>query len=219
MQLPPEWDFLAEAGLNGRTITAAHTLSAAARASVPPRRPVCVVATARNEGLYLLEWIAYHHLVGAEALFIYSNDNSDGSDDLLRALALSGEITWIENHLDVGRGAQPKAYGHAFSVLPGVLDYRWSLVIDLDEFFSFDVGRFRSLPDYIAWQETQRVDAISLNWLVYGSGGASAWSNGPMVERFTKRLPWIDPHIKSLSRTNFQSFAFSRTLTMPYFRP
>ena len=200
--LPPQWDFLAEAGLGGQLTTAPQMLSTAARGAVPPRRPVCVVATARNEGLYLLEWIAYHRLIGAESLFIYSNDNSDGSDDLLRALALAGEITWIDSALNVGKGAQPKAYGHAFGVLPGVLDYRWSLVIDLDEFFSFDVDRFQSLPDYIDWQETQPVDAISLNWLVYGSGGAAVWNDAPLIERFTKRLPWIDPHIKSLSRTN-----------------
>ena len=199
---PPEWDFLASAGLNGHPISVAHTLNALARAQVPPRRPVCVIATARNEGLYLLEWIAYHRCIGADALFIYSNDNSDGSDDLLRSLALAGQITWIENTLEAGRGAQPKAYGHALGVLPDVLDFRWSLIIDLDEFFAFDTRRFQSLPNYIDWQETQRVDAVSLNWLVFGSGGASGWSNRPMVERFTKRLPWIDPHIKSLSRTN-----------------
>ena len=135
-------------------------------------------------------------------MFVYSNDNSDGSDDLLRALAQAGEITWIENKLEIGRGAQPKAYGHAFSVLPGVLDYRWSLVIDLDEFFGFDTARFRSLPDYIDWQETQPVDAVALNWLVFGSSARASWSDEPLVERFTKRLPWIDAHIKSLSRTN-----------------
>ena len=202
LRIPPELDFLAETGLNGQPSSLAHTLSAVARAHVPPRQPVCVVATARNEGLYLLEWVAYHRLIGANALFIYSNDNSDGSDDLLRSLALAGEITWVENQLNAGRGAQPKAYGHAFGILPDVLDFRWSLVIDLDEFFAFDTGHFRSMPDYIDWQETQRVDAISLNWLVFGSAGASGWSSAPMVERFNKRLPWIDPHIKSLSRTN-----------------
>ncbi len=219
LQLPPEWDFLAKAGLAGYPTSAGHLLNIAARASVPPRRAVCIVATARNEGLYLLEWVAYHRLIGADALFVYSNDNSDGSDDLLRALAQAGEITWIENCLNIGNGAQPKAYGHAFGVLPGVLDYRWSLVIDLDEFFAFDASRFRSLIDYIDWQETQRVDAVSLNWLVYGSNGEAAWSDAPMVERFTKRLPWIDPHIKSLSRSNLCMQSHPHHATFPALTP
>ena len=202
LEASPELDFLAHTGLMGYPTSAAHVLNIAARANVPPRRPVCVVATARNEGLYLLEWVAYHKLIGADALFLYSNDNSDGSDDLLRALAIAGEITWIENRLEPGHHGQLKSYGHALGVMPGVLDFRWTLVIDLDEFFAFDPTRYRSLPDYIDWQETQHVDAISLNWLVYGSNGTTSWSDTPMVERFTKRLPWIDPHIKSLSRSN-----------------
>ena len=201
-QLPPTWDFLAVAGLNSQPTSAGHMLNMAARAGVPPRHSACVVATARNEGLYLLEWIAYHRLIGAGAVFIYSNDNSDGSDDLLRALAIAGEITWVDNHLEPGTVAQFKAYGHAFGLLPGILDFRWSLVIDLDEFFGFDVRRFSSLPDYIQWQEVQPADAVSLNWLVFGSSGRSSWTDTPLVERFTKRLPWIDQHIKSLSRSN-----------------
>jgi len=219
LRIPPALDFLADRGLDGRQTSIAHTLNAVARAGVPPRRTVCVVATARNEGLYLLEWIAYHRKIGAEAVFIYSNDNSDFSDDLLRALALAGEITWIENNLEAGGGAQPKAYGHAFGILPQVLDFRWSLVIDLDEFFAFDAARYRSLPDYIAWQETQHVDAIALNWVVFGSAGAGGWNDAPLTERFTKRLPWIDPHIKSLSRTNICVHSRPHHASFDWLRP
>lgn len=219
LRIAPAWDFLADKGLDGRVTSLGHALSAKARAGVPPRQTVCVITTARNEGLYLLEWVAYHRVIGAGALFVYSNDNSDGSDDMLRALAAAGEITWIENSLHVGAGAQPKAYGHAFGLLPQVLDFRWSLVIDLDEFFAFDTHQFRSLPDYIAWQETQPVDAIALNWLVFGSAGAVGWTDAPLTERFTKRLPWIDSHIKSISRTNLCVHSHPHHASFDWLRP
>lgn len=37
----------------------------------------CIVATARNEGVYLVEWIAYHRALGFEKIYIYTNNNQD----------------------------------------------------------------------------------------------------------------------------------------------
>ena len=113
----------------------------------------------------MLEWIAHHRAIGVDTIFLYTNDNSDGSDELLEALARSGMIVWLKNDVQPGAAAQAKAYGHALSVLPDPLDYRWALIIDLDEFFVFEPTLFRSLREYIAWQETRPVDAIAFNWL------------------------------------------------------
>jgi hypothetical protein len=202
LTIGPERDGLAELGIDGEYASFAHICTTHARRSTPSRKTIALLATARNEGLYLLEWIAYHQSIGVEAFFIYSNDNSDGSDALLASLVEAGVISWIHSELDVGHAAQPKAYGHALSMLPHILDYRWTLIIDLDEFFAFDAGRFASIQDYIAWQETRPVDAIALNWLVFGSGGDETWRDIPMVARFTQRLPWVDKHIKTMVRTN-----------------
>ena len=198
----PELDLLAEAGLNGHPATFAHRCNALARASVAPRRTLAIVATARNEGLYLLEWVAYHRRIGVERIFLYSNDNDDGSDELLRILAEHDVITWIQSETGPGRSAQPKAYGHAFGLLPEILDYRWTLVIDLDEFLGLETGRFGSATEFLDWQETQRVDTVALDWLVFGSDGRDRWEDGPMLSRFTHRLPWVDMHVKSVTRTN-----------------
>ncbi len=195
-------DGLSVAGLDGHYVSFPHMCNAYARRCVPPRHDVCILATARNEGLYLLEWIAYHRSIGVDGFFIYSNDNNDESDRLLSVLAQAGVITWVNSEVRAGGSAQPKAYGHALGVAPEILDYRWVLIIDLDEFFAFDGSRFKSINEYIAWQEARPVDAIALNWLVYGSNGEANWRDAPLMTRFTRRLPWLDPHIKTLARTN-----------------
>ena len=202
IHLPSDLDALADASLDGIYRSFWQACNFSARRNVPARRQVCVLATARNEGIYLLEWIAYHRSIGVEAFFLYSNDNNDGSDALLAALAQAGVITWISSELKVGSSAQPKAYGHALQLLPNILDYRWTLVIDLDEYFAFDRGRFAGIQDYIAWQEARPTEAIAFNWLVFGSGGADAWREDPLTSRFVARLPWHDPHIKTMVRTN-----------------
>ncbi len=57
------------------------------------------LTSARNEGSYLLDWIAYHRSIGFDHIFIYTNDNTDGSDDLLDRLAYTGAVTWLRNEL------------------------------------------------------------------------------------------------------------------------
>jgi hypothetical protein len=200
--LPPTLDLLDSVGQDGRYDSFGYHLTSLARRTVQPSKTLCVVTSARNEGIYLLEWIAYHRSLGVEQFFVYSNNNEDGSDALLAALADAGEIVWLKNDVAPGRRAQTKALGHAFSMLPSVLDYRWTLVIDLDEFFVIDTNRFESASDYIAWQDVQPVDVMKFSWLVFGSSAQEAWSDQPITERMSRRLPYIDAHVKSMVRSN-----------------
>ena len=171
------------------------------RYTTEPSRGVCVVATARNEGVYLLEWLAYHRSIGVETFFIYSNDNNDGSDALLKRLAEAGAIYWLESITDYETVPQQKAYNHALNVLPQILDYRWALFIDLDEFLVIDPDRFTGLLEYVAWQEQQHpVDAIAFNWTFISSAGQNKWSPDFLRSRFTHRCGGPNIHIKSIFR-------------------
>ncbi len=175
-------------------------LTALARGRVRPRRGACLVAAARNEGPYLLEWLGYHRALGFEHAFIYTNDNWDGSDALLAALAQAGAITLVHNQAGGHFGPQYKAYSHAFSLLPQVLDYAWAAVLDLDEYVGFDANVFGGIEDFLAWQQTQPVDAIALCWQVFAGGRGDGWRDAPTLERFTKREPHPNAHVKSLLR-------------------
>ncbi len=192
-------DVLETAGRDGRPVSFAQTLNMGARAAVNPRRTLCVLACLRDEGVYLLDWIAHHRALGVEHFFLYSNDNSDGSDDLLAALARAGEITWVVNDVPPGGSPKYKAYGHALQMLPEILDYRWVAVIDLNEALVFDPSLHASFSDYLAWHERDGLDAVALNWVVFGSGGVAAREPRPVVERFLRRQP-VDRHVKSLYR-------------------
>ena len=58
------------AGRDDNPASFAHRCNALARTHVAPRRTLAVLASARNEGLYLLEWVAYHKLIGVERLLM-----------------------------------------------------------------------------------------------------------------------------------------------------
>jgi hypothetical protein len=183
-------------------ITLGLTLTGYARAATPPRRMACILATARNEGAYLTEWIAHHRAIGFEHIFLYTNDNTDGSDDLLRLLADAGIISWFRNQVQPDTLPQHRAYGHALSVMPDILDYRWTMIVDIDEFAAFDTRTFHSMPDYILWQEQRRADAIALSWKLHVALPNDVWRDRPSTERFPLRETALDPHVKMIFRTN-----------------
>ncbi len=199
-RIGPELDQLANAGVDGQYWSFGHLCNAIARRHVLPRKKVCIVASCRNEGPYLLEWIAYHRSVGVTKLFLYSNDNDDASDGLLLALANANVIEWVHNVIGEGGSAQYKSYGHALQLRPDVLDYEWSIFIDLDEFLVFNSAMFSSVPDYIQWQETRPTDAIALCWLVYGPAAGHSDNAAPVHRRFVRRRPAPDHHVKSIFR-------------------
>jgi len=177
-------------------------LTAAMRLQTRPKAMACVLACARNEGPYLLDWIAYHKSIGFDHAFIYSNDNTDGSDRILELLAGAGEIHWMNNEVSPGTLPQFKAYAHALSVLPEILDYRWTLIADLDEYFGFDSEKFVSVSDFLEWQEMRQADAVALPWLIHVARLHDGWSDRPCVTRFPMREITVNHHVKSVFRTN-----------------
>ncbi|MES2494808.1 MAG: glycosyltransferase family 2 protein [Pseudomonadota bacterium] len=153
--------------------------------SIPPadRSPgVTLCAIARNEGPYLLEWIAWHRLLGIERIVLYSNESDDGSDDLLARLGALGVIDYRPWPGVEGRSSQLAAYQDAIVRC----ETRWIAFLDLDEFMNLksddSVGDFlmRFPPD---------VGAIGLNWRLFGSAGQASKAPGLVVERFTRAAP------------------------------
>ncbi len=58
---------------------------------------ITAVTCVKNEGPFLLEWIAFNRLIGVTDHLFYSNDCTDGTDRLLDALAARGLVQHLPN--------------------------------------------------------------------------------------------------------------------------
>ncbi len=56
-----------------------------------------IVTTMKNEGPFILEWIAYHRAIGVDDFLVYTNDCTDGTDDMLKLLDQHGIVQHREN--------------------------------------------------------------------------------------------------------------------------
>lgn len=142
-----------------------------------PQHYLAVCSIAKNEGPYFKEWIDWHRSKGVEKFYIYDNESTDCTKEVLAPYIEAGivEYTYFP-----GQKQQLAAYDDCFE--RHRLDTRWLAVIDLDEFIV--PIKDKSIPDFLRRMENFAV--VEINWLVYGSGGAKTKEPGSVMERFRK---------------------------------
>lgn len=163
-----------------------------------------LAATAvRNEGPYLLEWIAWHRLLGVTDFLFYSNDCNDGTDALLDALAGHGVVGHQTHQPPPGKSVQWNALRAAWRHdLRKAAD--WMLISDLDEFpvIHAGAGRFADLLAALP----EGTDGVTLPWRLFGANGRVEISGRPVTQDFTRsapdgmRYPIANTFFKSLFR-------------------
>lgn len=125
---------------------------------------VLVIATMRDEGPHLVEWVAHTRAAGADDLLVFTNDCSDGSDALLDRLQDGGALTHIRNDVPGGKTPQWAAL-KAAADHPLTQRADWIAVLDCDEFVNLRPP-LASLRDLIA--AVGQADAIVLPWRLFG---------------------------------------------------
>ncbi len=163
------------------------------------------VLTVRNEGAFLLEWLAHHRAAGFTDFLVFSNDCQDGTDKMLDHLAKQDWLTHIQNDGPYDKG------GIQFTALKQaekhdrVKSADWILALDIDEFVNIHVGDhtipalLNALPD---------ATAITLTWRLFGNAETLKYSDEPVTESFTRCAPvimywpWRSAMFKTLYRND-----------------
>jgi hypothetical protein len=140
----------------------------------------------RNEGPWLLDWIAHHQAAGFDHFLIASHDCTDGTDTLLDALAETGLVTHVPFTPKVQKNAQKAVQWQALKLLeqhPTYINAETAMFFDVDEYIVLERGT--SLADLLP----EDADAVPLRWHMFGNSGHSIWQDLPVTERFTRAAP------------------------------
>lgn len=156
-----------------------------------------VLACMRNEGAFLLEWLAYHRVIGFDPVIVATNQCTDGSDALLDRLAAAGAVIHLAHVPAPGQAPQDSGVRAAFGWLA---DHPadWLLHIDSDEYLN--LAEPTDLPALLA--RAGDADVIALPWRMFGDSGHAIWP-GATLPAFTRCQDFPDPGIvkfKSLFR-------------------
>ena len=150
--------------------------------------PHLAILCVRNEGAFLLEWLAHHRAVGFDRFLIFSNDCQDGTDTMLDRLHALGHVTHTRNDGPYDKGgiqftALKKAAKHEL-----VQQSDWILPLDVDEFVNIHCGDHTlgalhaAIPD---------ATAITLTWRLFGATGQLRYTDAPVLDTFTRAAPAV----------------------------
>lgn len=146
---------------------------------------ILVTSCLRNEGPYLIDWLA--HLIGAGVsdFRLYTNDCTDGTDAMLDLLQDAGVLTHIRHTPDAGESIQWHGFRDAWKS-----DQRkaadWIMACDVDEYPNIKLGQgtFGDLLDALP----EGTDGVVLPWRLFGNSGHHELDDQPVTERFTRSM-------------------------------
>lgn len=151
-----------------------------------------VACIAKDEDLYLEEWINFHRVVGAEHIYIYDNKSKVPIKTLLDKYIKTGVVTVIEMP---GRHIQMDAYSHCLKNFGPKT--KWMAFIDVDEFLVPKSGD--SIPQILT--EFEMYGGLASHWIWYGPHGYINRPKGLVIENFitAAQKNWcMHRHIKSI---------------------
>ncbi|QYK42992.1 MAG: glycosyltransferase family 2 protein [Paracoccaceae bacterium] len=165
---------------------------------------ILALLTVRNEGAFLIEWLAHHRLCGVTDVLAFSNDCDDGTDAMLDRLQAMGWLTHLRNDGPHPQGPQWAALKAApRQPLYGAAD--WVIGLDIDEFVNVAIGD-RTLPALIA--ALPDAAAVVLTWRMFGNAGVDGIADVPVMQQFTRAAPrvlhwpWRAQQVKTLYRND-----------------
>ncbi|GKY88507.1 glycosyltransferase family 2 protein [Sinisalibacter aestuarii] len=142
-----------------------------------------LVTSVRNEGPFLLEWIAWYRMLGFQNILVVHNDCTDHSPQLLRLLERHGVLVQKSNTPNPDSPPQPQ--NHAAAGKHRLVRHAsWVFVADVDEFLVVHTGdrSISALAEAIGGKGI----GMAINWRVFGSGGATEWRDTFVHRRFTR---------------------------------
>jgi hypothetical protein len=163
-----------------------------------------LVTCGRNEGPYILEWVAWHRFIGFNRIRYYDNESNDSSREILGALSSLGIIEPFFQPDMQGISPQIDSYNKALRDMKAC---EWIGFWDVDEFLIPSVYPF-GLKDWLS-SFAEDISAIAINWRIIGSSGKIFAEESPVMKRFTKGSlisNTKNDHIKTIVRSKKTSF-------------
>jgi hypothetical protein len=141
-----------------------------------------VITTMKNEGAFLLEWVAHHKAIGFDNILICTNDCADPTRDMALRLQDMGLARhhntrpWAATSIQRSALKQAKRY-------PQVTEAEWLYVCDADEFLVVKCGD--GTVQALTAAASDGTEVISTPWRIFGPNGQRDYCEGQITRQFT----------------------------------
>lgn len=177
-----------------RRSPAGGVLAIRRRASLPKPHRLGVLAIFKNESHLIEEWLDHCSAIGVERIFLIDNGSTDDTVAKLAPWLRDGRVELVyfpDQH------QQQRHYWNAFTHFRIQDRCDWLMIADIDEFWFCKSGE--RLDSYLDRQT--RVDAIYVNWSMFGSSGLKA-----QPQSVRRSLVMKDPNLARQTKCIFRTF-------------
>ncbi len=215
-ELVPKTSLIEDAGLLHLARTAfghdpVRAPTSAAKADAAGSGRTAIVTTMKNEGPFILEWLAYHRAIGVDDFLIYTNDCTDGTDTMLELLQARGLVQHRDNPFRSTDLKPQHAALQAAEAEPVMQNCGWGICMDVDEFLNIRIGDGTLPALYAAMGDA---NMISATWRLFGNGDVQGYDDRFVLDQFTACAPEVirKPHQAWGFKTLFRNIEIYKKL-------
>lgn len=147
---------------------------------------IAIVAIAKDEELYIEEWLNYYRKLGATHFFIFDN-NDEGNNKLPELIGSNPDVSIIDirgrkalNAAGMQVGCNTKIYNEQKD------NFDYFGYFDIDEFLYMEG---KTIEEFVSQEQFKNVDVIKFNWRYYGDNDLVWYDPRPVQERFPIPCP------------------------------
>jgi hypothetical protein len=148
---------------------------------------------ARNEP-NIAEWIAHHLILGFDKIVIFDHESDVPIYNQLYGNNFDKKVHIMRIK---GKGDIKHVYAKLAIKIARIFKADWMLYLDADEFLY--LKNFSDIKTTLNTYSTS-CDALSINWLMFGSSGHKVQPKGLLIENFTMSNKILDQHVKTFVR-------------------
>jgi Glycosyl transferase family 2 len=162
-----------------------------------------VLTTMKNEGAFLIEWVAHHKALGFDAIVICTNDCDDPTTDMVLRLQRMGLARHHATTYAPGSSIQRAAIRSARRY-DEVRTADWIYITDADEFLTIRIGD--GTVQALVAAASPGAEVISIPWRTFGPDGRLDYEDRPVTQQFLRaaRTPAADELIGAFPKSIFR---------------
>ena len=169
---------------------------------------ICLCVIAKNENLYVREFVEHYKSIGYNNIFIYDNNDINGENfsDVINDYILDGfvKIIYYRNR-NPDSIPQLDSYRDCYSRNNKLYD--WLSFFDMDEFLELN-KKYLNIQDFLGNKIFEKCQNIKINWFFANTNNILYYENKPLSKRLKSFSPNI--HIKSTVRGNLSTNYWER---------
>ena len=180
---------------------------------------VCLCAIAKDENLYINDFLKYYKELGYDHIYIYDNNdiNDEKVENIIKKYINIGFVTLIDYRGYRGKNNRPQLDAYYDCYENHNKEYDWLTFFDLDEYLILKPEGTK-IHEFLESERYKDCPVVKINWVLYSDNDQIKYENKPLMKRFTQVTKYKGDNfnIKSILRGNIPYYNYNRSYSPHY---